>query len=68
MAWYTFINIDVATVWYVLPVYLQGLESRVTFATDILGVRHASITTKRKHKIKGRANEYFVNVAVRVAL
>jgi len=68
MAWYTLVNRYVATVWLVLLVNTRGLEFRVTCATDTLGVRHASITKKRKHMVKGRAHVSFVSVAVRVAL
>jgi len=67
MVWYTLANRHVVSVWYVLPVYLQGLEFRVTYATDTLGVRHSSITTKGKCKIKGTAHVRFVSVAARVA-
>ena len=51
-----------------LPVYLQGLEFHATYATDTLGARRASITTKRKSKVKWRAHVSVVIVLVRVAL
>ena len=68
MAWNTLANRHVATVWYVLLVNTRGLEFLATYATDTLGDRHASITIKRKHKVKGRAHVSFVIFAVRVAL
>ena len=68
MARYPLVNRHVATLWYVLLVNTRGLEFLVTSATDTLGVRHASINTNRKHKVKGRAHMSFVSVAVRVAL
>jgi hypothetical protein len=68
MASYTLANIHVPTVLYFLLVNTWGLEFLVTCATDTLGDRHASITIKRKHKLKGRAHVSFVIFAVRVAL
>jgi hypothetical protein len=68
MAWYTLVNRRVATVWSVLLVNMRGLEFLVTCATDILEVRHASITTKRKYKVERRTHVSFETVAVRVAL
>jgi hypothetical protein len=68
MAWYTLVNRHEATIWYVLLVNTRGLEFLLTCVTDTLGVRHASTTTKRKHKVKGRAHVNIVSVAVGVAL
>jgi hypothetical protein len=68
MVWHTLANRRVETVWYVLSVYLQGLEFSVIYATDTLGVRHGSITTKGKREVRRRAHVSFVSVAVRAAL
>ena len=68
IACYTLVNRHVATVWYVLLVNTRCLEFLVNCAPDTLGFRHASITTKIKHKVKGRALVSFLSVAVRVAL
>jgi hypothetical protein len=46
---------------------MQRIEFDANYATDILGVKHDSITTKRKYEVKGRAHVSFVSVAVRVA-
>ena len=52
-----------------LLVYLRGLEFRVTCATDTLGVRHASKTTKRICYVRRRrARASFEIVALCVAL
>ena len=52
MACKTLAKRNVATVWYVVFVNTRALEFLVTYTTDALGVRHALITTKRKHKLK----------------
>ena len=49
------------------PVYLRDLEFRVTCATDNLGFRHSSISTKGKREVGRRALVIFVSVPVRVA-
>jgi hypothetical protein len=41
MVWYTLANRHVVTEWYVHPVYLQGLEFRVTYGTETLRVNNA---------------------------
>ena len=58
----------VVNAWYEFPVYLRDLQFRATYATDTLGVRHASITTKRKGELKVRAHVSFECVAVGAAL
>ena len=68
MVYYTMANRHVLTVWYVLLVNRRGQEYLVNYATDKLGVRNASIYTKRKHEVKGRAHLRIVSFTVRVAL
>jgi len=68
VAWNTPANRHVSTVWYVLLVYMRGLEFHAPCARDTIGVRHVSINTKIKHKVKVRAHVNFVGVAARVAL
>ena len=50
------------------PCISMGLEFHVTYAKDILGVRHAMITTKKRKVKVRRVHVSFVSVVIRAAL